>query len=189
MQFLNIKNPVILGQKNDLPLIEKFHFMKSVMKQNQTTQFTSINKAENVTSLIKSKKSGIMLEEDFKVFLAEKNYNVVKMPWVIIGSRSDNYYSRIDEPLYFVDNGTLWEQYQFKSVKNVNALATVLEGYQLEWKADVENNLYERRSNLGNVTLLAMVEFESTNLFLLQEDLLKRKVSSVIPNTYEVRNF
>ena len=37
-------------------------------------------------------------------------------PWVIIGKVIERY-SQINQPLYFLENGTVYEQFEFKSMK------------------------------------------------------------------------
>ena len=95
-------------------------------------------------------------------------------------------YSRIDEPLYELDNGTLWEHYKFKSIQKSTKLAT-LQGNYLKWLENIPKNLYERRGNLENITLFAMTEYE-TSYNILPSNLKEvANVSEEVSNSYEVK--
>ena len=94
-------------------------------------------------------------------------------------------YSRIDEPLYFLDNGTLLEQYELKSIRKTNVLATI-DNHKFEWNVNKARNIFDRRGNFENITLFAV-----TDAYALYNQLPENfkdiaPISNVIPNTYEV---
>ena len=105
-----MKNPVIVGDIKDLKMDEMFHLIKHIMKQNQSVLITlDIGNG----SIIES--PGIILRQNLPDNFFEKPMNLHK-PWVVFGSQIDKY-SQINQPLYFLDNGTLFEQFKFKSLK------------------------------------------------------------------------
>ena len=94
-------------------------------------------------------------------------------------------YSRIDEPLYFLDNGILSERYELKSIRKSNVLATI-DNNELKWNSNKARNFFERRGNFENITLFAV-----TDAYALYNQLPENfkdiaPISNVIPNTYEV---
>ena len=110
LKELEMKNPVIVGDIKDLKMDEMFHLIKHIMKQNQSVLITSdIGNG----SIIES--PGIILRQNLPDNFFEKPMNLHK-PWVVFGSQIDKY-SQINQPLYFLDNGTLFEQFKFKSLK------------------------------------------------------------------------
>ena len=110
LKELEMKNPVIVGDIKDLKMDEMFHLIKHIMKQNQSVLITSdIGNG----SIIES--PGIILRQNLPDNFFEKPMNLHK-PWVVFGSQIDKY-SQINQPLYFLDNGTLYEQFKFKSLK------------------------------------------------------------------------
>ena len=64
-------------------------------------------------------------------------------------------YSRIDEPLYQLDEGNLWEYYRFKSITKSVRLATLIKN-EFQWNTNKSKNLFERRGNFENITLFGM---------------------------------
>ena len=94
-------------------------------------------------------------------------------------------YSRIDEPLYFLDNGILSERYELKSIRKSNVLATI-DSNELKWNSNKARNFFERRGNFENITLFAV-----TDAYALYNQLPENfkdiaPISNVIHNTYEV---
>ena len=102
------------------------------------------------------------------------------------GNQSQKY-SRIDEPLYELENGALWEHFEFKSIRKSRELAK-LYGNELKWAPNVPKNFFERRGNFENITLLAMTEAELSYNELPKDLKEVANVSELIPNTYEVKN-
>ena len=94
-------------------------------------------------------------------------------------------YSRIDKPLYFLENTTLWEQFGFKSFKKRNRLGSILQN-KFIWDINKEKNLLERRGNFENLTLIGMTEPWATASVLPTDWKNTAKVSSAVKDTYEV---
>ena len=97
-------------------------------------------------------------------------------------------YSRIDKPLYFLENTTLWEQFQFKSFKKRNRLGSILRN-KFIWDINKKKKLLERRGNFENLTLIGMTDPWSNTIVLPKEWRKNAKVSIIVKDTYEVRNF
>ena len=95
-------------------------------------------------------------------------------------------YSRIDEPLYFLDNGTLLERYELKSIRKSNVLATI-DNNELKWNSNKARNFFERRGNFENITLFAVTDAYSMYNQLPKNFKEIAPISNVVPNTYEVR--
>ena len=110
LQELEMKNPVIVGDLKELKMDVMFHLMKRIMKQNQNVLITSDIRNE---SIIES--PGIILRQNLPDDFFEKPMNLHK-PWIVFGTQIEKY-SQINQPLYFLDNGTLYEQFQIKSLK------------------------------------------------------------------------
>ena len=58
---------------------------------------------------------GIILRQNVPDNFYELPMNLYK-PWVIIGKKIKRH-SQINQPLYFLENGTLYEKFEFKSLK------------------------------------------------------------------------
>ena len=110
LQELEMKNPVIVGDLKELKMDVMFHLMKHIMKQNNNVLVTSDIRNR---SIIES--PGIILRQNLPDDFFEKPMNLHK-PWIVFGTLIEKY-SQINQPLYFLDNGTLYEQFQFKSLK------------------------------------------------------------------------
>ena len=97
-----------------------FQLMKETMRLSQTILLTTTIRIE-----ILQKSPGILIRSDNYTtdsFFWEKKNTKISKPWIITG-RQLNEYSRIDEPVYVLDdNNVLWEQYKFKSFKKSNEL-------------------------------------------------------------------
>ena len=110
----------------------------------------------------------------------------MRRPWIIV-SDSFNSYSQINEPFYVLNNGSIWEQYEFKSLKKIEYLATIKKE-EFQWNKNVTRSFFERRGNFENQTLIGITEaFGTTNIFPKEWKKLA-KLSNIVPNTYEVTN-
>ena len=95
-------------------------------------------------------------------------------------------HSRIDEPVYFLDEGSLWEHFQFRSIEKSNKLATLSKnGFQ--WNPNQSRNFYERRGNFQNITLFGVTEVWTTYNYLTNQFKKEDHVSQTILNTHEVK--
>ena len=95
-------------------------------------------------------------------------------------------YSRIDEPLYFLDNVTLLEQYELKSIRKTNVLATI-DNNEFKWNFSKARNFFKRRGNFEDITLFAVTDAYSMYNQLPKNFKEIAPISNVVPNTYEVR--
>ena len=108
---------------------------------------------------------------------------------MIVG-KTEIKYSRIDEPLYFLDNGTLLERYELKSIRKSNVLATI-DNNELKWNSNKARNFFERRGNFENITLFAVTDAYSGGSMYNQFPKNLKEIapnSDLVPNTYEVCN-
>ena len=103
----------------------------------------------------------------------------------MIVDKPQDRYSRIDEPLYILDNGTLLEQYELKSIRKTNILGT-FDYNVFRWNPDMSENFFERRGNFENITFLALVDAYGQYVQLPNDFKDITPVSNVVPNTYEV---
>ena len=110
LQELEMKNPVIVGNIKELKIDKMFHAMKVIMKQNQNVLITS-----NIKNGSIQESPGIILRQNVPNNFYELPMNLYK-PWVIIGKQIKSH-SQINQPLYFLENGTLYEKFEFKSLK------------------------------------------------------------------------
>ena len=110
LQELEMKNPVIVGDIKELKIDKMFHVMKVIMKQNQSVLITS-----NIKNGSIQESTGIILRQNVPDNFYELPMNLYK-PWVIIGKQIKRH-SQINQPLYFLENGTLYEKFEFKSLK------------------------------------------------------------------------
>ena len=110
LQELEMKNPVIVGDIKELKIDKMFHVMKVIMKQNQSVLITSNMKNGSI-----QESTGIILRQNVPDNFYELPMNLYK-PWVIIGKQIKRH-SQINQPLYFLVNGTLYEKFEFKSLK------------------------------------------------------------------------
>ena len=178
LQELNMKNPIIIGKKNDLRKRNMFVIMKDIMKENQTICLTT-----NLTNQGIQLSPGILLDQNVFKNLYEVS-SLLKKPWIIVGEVKDTY-SRIDKPLYVLENETLWEQFQFKHLKRKNELAEI-NGNKILWNSDHTKSFLDRRGDFGNVSLIGMTETWKYLLELPDEWEKIAKVSSIVENTFEV---
>ena len=181
---LEMKNPVIIGNAGDLRTKEMFQLMKETMRLNQTILLATTIRIE-----ILQKSPGILIRSDndtINSFFGEKKINKISKPWIIIG-RQLNEYSRIDEPVYVLDNNVLWEQYEFKSLRKRNELGRV-NGSIFQWNEDMPVNIWDRRGNFDNLTLIAVTESGLTCNFLPNDLEKSEDISNIVSNSFEVCN-
>ena len=180
---LGMTNPIIIGRQSDLKTKELFNLMKDVMSVDQTISLTTTLRNGSLQT-----SPGIMLRQDkfgiTNFYSQEVNANIQK-PWIIVGKQTQKY-SRIDEPLYVLDNGTLWEHFKFKSLIKSRELAKI-NGNELKWASNVPKNFFQRRGNLENMTLIAMTETEKMYNELPNNLEEVATVSEIVPNSYEVK--
>ena len=181
LKELDMKNPVIIGNIIDLRTKNMFDLMKHTMNQNQTILLTTNFSIKSV-----QQSPGIILDQNLSRSLYQINANF-KKPWVIVGKFYE-IYSRIDIPLYSLENGTLWEKFQYKSIQKRNKLAKV-ENNELLWKIQEKKNFIERRGNFENITLIGMADVWENIIILPKEWKKMAKVSTIVKDTYEVSKF
>ena len=95
-------------------------------------------------------------------------------------------YSPIDVPLYFLENETLWEHYELKSMRYHNSLGR-LDGEQFIWNQNISPNFFERRGNFNNITLFGMTDTETTYNQLPADWEKTENLSKEISETHEVK--
>ena len=181
LQELDMKNPVIIGNKSLLKTKNMFSLMKSIMTQNQSICLTSNLKSQHV-----HQSAGIILDQILFTNLMQKNANF-KKPWIIFG-KVDEIYSPINTPLYSFENETLWENFEFKSIRKKNKLARIIRN-KLYWNNQEKKYFFERRGNFENITLIGMTDAYNHFIKLPKGWQKVAKVSTVVKDTYEVRNF
>ena len=181
---LDMTNPVIIGKINDLRTKEMFTLMKNVMKLNQTI---CLSKSIRNNSLQTS--PGIVIqptEHIFAQFFDQNTYANIKKPWILVGKKLEKY-SQIDQLIFFLENKTLWERYEFKSMKKANILAIQQDDGEFKWNQKYSENFLERRGNFENTKLIAMTEswLDLTRLPRNLDEIAN--VSKKVPDSYEVR--
>ena len=110
----------------------------------------------------------------------------MKNQWIIMSRKSFDfsvYNSRIDEPLYFYHNSTLFESYVFKDLQITRRLAQTYPEWT--WYKNNSKHFHERRGNFLGKTLKIMTGDEPYWTILPSAKDLK--VSESIPDSYEVR--
>ena len=110
----------------------------------------------------------------------------MRRPWIIV-SDSFNSYSQINEPFYVLNNGSIWEQYEFKSLKKIEYLASIKKE-EFQWNKNVTRSFFERRGNFENQTLIGITEAFGTSNIFPEEWKKLANLSNIVPNTYEVTN-
>ena len=110
LQELDMKNPIIVGDMKELKMNKMFHLMKTIMEQNKSILITP-----NIKNGSIEESPGIILRQNVPDNFYEKPMDLHK-PWVILGKQIERY-SQINHPVYFLENGTLYEQFEFKSLK------------------------------------------------------------------------
>ena len=183
LKLLDMSNPVIVGQVAELKSNEMLSFMKNVMKLNQTISLTTKVRNESLQET-----SVIIIKPHTDIIwglYGQNDLANIRKPWIIVDKKVIKY-SRIDEPLYSLDNGTLWEHYELKSMRKSNALAS-FHGNEIMWNSNLPKNFLERRGNFENITLLGMTETELTFNQLPNDLQNVANISEKMPNAYDVR--
>ena len=110
LQEFDMRNPIIVGDIKELKMDTMFHLMKHIMNKNQNVRITSKLKNKSI-----KESPGIILSQNVPDTFYDVPMNLYK-PWIIIGKQVDSY-SQINQPLYFLENRTVYEQFEFKSLK------------------------------------------------------------------------
>ena len=181
LQELEMKNPVIIGNISVLKTRNMFDMMKYIMKQNQSIHLTT-----NIRNGSIQYSAGIVLDPNVSKMLLLMNKHLRK-PWIIGGEFSEMF-TQIDTPLYFLENGKLYEQFEFKSLRKRNQLGSIQDG-KLLWDINQKKNFLERRGNFENLTLIGMTEAWSNAIILPKEWRKNADVSAIVKDTYDVRYF
>ena len=158
-----------------------FDMMKYIMKQNQSIHLTT-----NIRNGSIQYSAGIVLDPNVSKMLLLMNKHLRK-PWIIGGEFSEMF-TQIDTPLYFLENGKLYEQFEFKSLRKRNQLGSIQDG-KLLWDINQKKNFLERRGNFENLTLIGMTEAWSNAIILPKEWRKNADVSAIVKDTYDVRYF
>ena len=184
LKTLDMTNPIIIGKINDLRTKEMFNLMKKVMSLNQTICFsTSISNNSLQTS------SGIVMQpaEPISSQFFEKNtYSNIQKPWILVVKELEKY-SRIDEPILFLKNKTLWENYEYKSMKKTNILANQQDDGEFKWNEKYSKDFLERRGNFENINLISMTDSYMAFTQLPRNLDEIANISKKVPDSYEVR--
>ena len=182
---LDMKNPVIIGKKSDLKTRELFDLSKAVMKLNQTISLSS-----NLRNISFQTSPGIIIQPNkhtLDEFYGQTGYANIQKTWiVVVVDKNLSKYSRIDEPLYLLRNGTLFEHYEFKSIRKMSPLGNITNNI-FKWNENIQKNFYDRRGNFENITLITVTEAYSMYNQLPKNLENIANVSKIVPNTYEVR--
>ena len=115
-----MRNPIIIGEINHLRTKEMFTLMKNVMNLNQTICLSTSFRNDSLQT-----SPGIVTQPTKHTsakFFGQNTFANVQKPWILVVKELEKY-SRIDEPIFFLENKTLWEHYVFKSMKKTNILA------------------------------------------------------------------
>ena len=181
---LDMKNPIIIGEINDLRTKEMFTLMKNVMNLNQTICLsTSFRNNSLQTS------PGIVTQptkDTSAKFFGQKTFSNVQKPWILVVKELEKY-SRIDELIFFLENKTLWEHYEFKSMKKANILAIQQDNGEFKWNQKYSKNFLKRRGNFENIKLITMTDSYMAFTQLPRNLDEIANISKEVPNSYEVR--
>lgn len=185
---LDMKNPIILIPTSALGSNEMLALMKNIIRLDQSISITT----SNITSIsIFEKSPGIFIEaDDYTIdhFFGRNRNSRISKPWVFVGNPTSNYCG-IDEPIYYMNNGSLFEQYKFKSLKKRNELGRV-NGKSFQWNKGVPKNIWERRGNFEDLTIIAMTDtYGDCNFFPNDSEnftMNSMNTSNIVPDTFEV---
>ena len=184
LNTLDMTNPIIIGKINDLRTKEMFNLMKKVMSLNQTICFsTSISNNSLQTS------SGIVIQPTKPIssqFFEKNTYSNIQKPWILVVKELEKY-SRIDEPILFLKNKTLWENYEYKSMKKTNILANQQDDREFKWNEKYSKDFLERRGNFENINLISMTDSYMAFTQLPRNLDEIANISKKVPDSYEVR--
>ena len=175
----DMAHPLIIGKHNDIKTKEMFHLMKDVMNLNQTISMITKFRNDSLLNI-----PGVMINPDRDTISDFHHKNIcqkLQKPWVIIGQQIHKY-SQIDEPLYYLKNGLLFEHYEFKSLRRTNVLGQ-FNNNEFVWNENIKTNLFERRGNFENLTLIGVTEHDRT-FTDFPPNLVN--VSTIVPKTVEV---
>ena len=181
---LNMTNPIIIGEINNLRTKEMFTLMKNVMNLNQTICFSTSFRNDSLQT-----SPGIVIQPTKHTsakFFGQNKFANVKKPWILVVKELEKY-SRIDEPIFFLENKTLWEHYGFKSMKKSNILANQQDNGEFKWNQKYSKNFLERRGNFENIKLITMTESSTTSTQLPRNLDEIANISKEVPDSYEVR--
>ena len=184
LKTLDMKNPIIIGKINDLRAKEMFTLMKKVMSLNQTICLsTSIRNNSLQTS------PGIVMQPAKHIssqFFGQNTYANIQKPWIFVVKELEKY-SRIDEPVFFLKNKTLWENHEFKSMKKTNILANQQNDGEFKWNEKYSKNFLERRGNFESINLISMTDSYMAFTQLPRNLDEIANISKKVPDSYEVR--
>ena len=181
---LNMKDPIIIGEINALRTKEMFTLMKNVMHLNQTICLSTSFRNDSLQP-----SPGIVIQPTKHTsakFFGQNTFSNVQKPWILVVKELEKY-SRIDEPIFFLENKTLWEHYGFKSMKKTNILANQQDDGEFKWNQIYSKNVLERRGNFENIKLITMTEISTTSIQLPRNLDEIANISKEVPNSYEVR--
>ena len=181
---LNMTNPIIIGENSSLRTKEMFTLMKNVMNLNQTICLSTSFRNNGLQT-----SPGIVLQPTKHTsanFFGQNTFPNVKKPWILVDNEFEKY-SRIDEPIFFLENKTLWEYYRFKSLKRVNILANQQNDGEFKWNQKYSKQFLERRGNFENIRLITMTEISTTAIQLPRNLDEIANISKEVPNSYEVQ--
>ena len=181
---LDMTNPIIIGDINNLRTKEMFTLMKNVMNLNQTICLSTSFRNDSLQT-----SPGIVTQSTKHTsakFFGQNTFANVKKPWILVVKELEKY-SRIDEPIFFLENKTLWEHYGFKSMKKANILSNQQDDGEFKWNQKYSKNFLERRGNFENIILITMTESSTTSIQLPRNLDEIANISKEVPDSYEVR--
>ena len=90
--------------------------------------------------------------------------------------------------MYTLSNSSLFEAYQFKSLKIRQSVGSFLQNGTFEWNLD--KNIFKRRSNLNGMVIKAITLPDISKWMDFESGWEKMaNITNVIPNTYNVTKF
>ena len=181
---LDLKNPIIIGEINALRTKEMFTLMKNVMNLNQTICLSTSFRNNSLQP-----SPGIVIQPTKHTsakFFGQNTFKNVQKPWIFVVKELEKY-SRIDEPIFFLKNKTLWEHYGFKSMKKANILANLQDDGEFKWNQKYSKNFLKRRGNFENIKLITMTDSYMAFTQLPRNLDEIANISKEVPDSYEVR--
>ena len=176
LQIINIKDPIIYIEKTIISEKSRIELMKSLMKSGQYVLMRIDLPDFNITSGI----SGAVIGHNRNLTIP-----ITSKPWLFYFLNHFDYtkYSTIDSQVYFMTNNSIWENYEFQSLRKRTLLIKISEN-KFSWKSEVKQNFFDRRGNFENITLFAMTASDMSNNIYPRE--MPGNLSSAIENAYEV---
>lgn len=116
----------------------------------------------------------------------QQNKKDLQEKTVVLINDSNDWFSRMDEPIYFLKKNVISEQYQYKSLKKRRILAITQNSSNFVWRKGISKSILERRGNFENLTILGMQAEEQSNCKLPDNYEHFTEYSKVIPKAYEV---